>query len=309
MNEDDELKEEAAENKVKDTLNNGKSKVAKTVKTLFRLMMKKWGKWIALVVAVLILFVVLFNQFEKVIFKGVISDVKSAMGGEDIDGDGEPDIDFTSKAEIISKDGTYCLKVDKKVLEDIEKKLKEDNINPVDLNLEDFECFREFIKAEIATQYPQLGTIDKEKYKNSKDIITDGIIKIKRATPDKDTSQLFYKPLSEFQKLCDKNDSKALKYFSLTDDRKLVIASYEKTDVTVATSGDTSITEVPSEEHIYTITSQEIDYLSIVRKYTTPFSLLLAILQTSDSEEMALEFAKLVEESEIVITIQFFYLQ
>lgn len=309
--EEDEVKSEAQKNKVKNMLNKGKSKLTNVVKAIFRFIMKKAGKWVLILVFGIILFVLLFNQFEKIIFRQVNSSVRTALGAQDTDGDGIPDedIDFAKLVKIEKVDGEYCLKVEKEVFEKITKQLEENNISPEDLNIKtgNFDCFKEFIKAEITTQFPQLGNIDKEKHKDDEDIITDGIIKIKRAKDgqtDSNATQLFYMPQEDFKKLCDDNDSKALEYFSLDDDRNLLYASYEQTDITVTSSGDTSIVDLPAAESTYVITMQTIDYRSIVKKYTMPFSLQLAILQTSDSENFALEFSRLAENSEMVITIQ-----
>lgn len=311
MDEDDELKQEANANKAKNMLNKGKSKLSNAIKFIFRLLMKNIGEIILIGLSAIVLFILLFNQFEKVIFRQVNSSVRTALGAQDTDGDGIPDedIDFAKLVKIEKIDGEYCLKIEKEVFENIKKQLEENKIDPEDLNLKNgnFDCFKEFIKAEITTQFPQLGNIDKEKHKDDEDIITDGIIKIKRAKDgqtDSDATQIFYMPQEDFKKLCDDNDSKALDYFSLDDDRNLLYASYEKTDIKVTSSGDTSIIDLPSNESTYVITMQTMDYRSIVRKYTMPFSLQLAILQTSDSENFALEFSRLAENSEMVITIQ-----
>lgn len=311
MDEDDELNQEARVNKAKDTLNKGKSKLLGKIKEVFNKHRKLIIRAVLIIVDILIIFNLIVNSHEKEIFKKTNSAVRTAIGALDTDGDGVPDedIDFAKFVKIEKVDGEYCVKIEKEVFEKIEKQLEENNIKPTDLNIKtgNFDCFKEFIKAEITTQFPQLGNIDKEKHKDDEDIITDGVIKIKRAKDgqtDSNATQLFYTPQEDFKKLCDDNDSKALEYFSLDDERNLLYASYEQTDITVTSSGDTSIIEIPSNQSTYVITMQTMDYRSVVRKYTMPFSLQLAILQTSDSENFALEFSRLAENSEMVITIQ-----
>ncbi len=302
MDEDEELREQASQSKAKNTLNAFKSRVVGAAKFIFAKFSKIIIKWVAIASISIIGFVVLFNTFEKVIFSNVVDIVKAATGTKE----GET-IDFATSEfiKIVDYKGTYCIKIDKKLIEKIEENLKKEKIDAIDLNLEDFECFKEFIVAEIVTQYPNLGSLNGMEEDGDGNIYTDGIIDIKRKEPnDKKAKLLTYLPPNRYSKLCSENDKKALEHFSLDSNRQLIIAGYDEMDVKVSTEGDTSITQVPGNEHSYTITTKNIDYLSIVKKYTMPFALQLAILQTSDSVDMALDFSKLAQDSQMTITIE-----
>ena len=304
MNEDDELKDKATENKAKNVLNEGKSKLVGAVKKLFMLILKKCAKGIIIGVSIILLFVALFHQWENVIFEEVVTITKDAVKtSNNSNQNSNEDSNFAKTVEIIQDGGKWCIKIDKGITDSIEKGLKDKKTEPRHLNLENFDCFREFIKAEIMTQYPVLS--DKKLSNDTQgDIITNGLIAIKRIKPgEKNAIQIYYTDQESFKKLCESNDEKALNCFTINDNRELVIANYEKTTVKGETTNSSVEAATPDSEE-YTIDSTNIDYLSIVDKYTMPFALQLAILQTSDSVELALEFAKLAQESELEITIQ-----
>ena len=308
MNEDEELKNQANENKAKNVLNEGKSKLVGTIKKIFMIILKKCATGIIIGVSIILLFVVLFHQWENVIYEEVVTIAKDAVKTSDDNNqngneDNNADSNFSKTVEIMQDGGKWCIKIDKSITDNIEKGLKDKKTEPRHLNLENFDCLREFIKAEIMTQYPVLS--DKKPSNSTEgDIITNGLIAIKRIKPEeKNATQIYYTDQESFKKLCESNDEKALNCFTINDNRELVIASYEKTTVKGETTNSAVQSATPNSEE-YIINSTNIDYLSIVDKYTMPFALQLAILQTSDSEKLALEFARLAQESKLEITIQ-----
>lgn len=228
--------------------------------------------------------------------------------GEDTDNDQEK-LDFSKVATIEGNDTNgYYIKIPKEILDNMEAKLKEEGIEAKDFGLENFDCFRDFILAEIKTQFPDLGNTNLTS--TNGDIVTNGCIKIKRAKIDNNNQSqvvdLKYTSKENFDNLCNNNDENALNYFTLDESGKLLVANDTYTKVVVTTSGDTSITEVVPESKEETIVSQlsPIDYKSAISKYTLPFTFMLDILATSGGEDLALGIASLADTTELEITIE-----
>lgn len=228
--------------------------------------------------------------------------------GENTDDD-QGKLDFSKVASIEGNDTTgYNIKIPKEILDNIESKLKEEGVKAEDFGLKNFDCFRDFILAEIKTQFPDLGNANLTS--TNGDIVTNGCIKIKRATINNDNKSevinLRYTTKENLDNMCNNNDMNALNYFTLDESGKLIVANYSYTKTVVTTSGDTSIVEEIPESKEETIVSElsPIDYKSAISKYTLPFTFMLDILATSGGEDLALGIASLADTTELEITIE-----
>ena len=218
-------------------------------------------------------------------------------------------LDFSRVASIEGDDANgYYIRVPKEILEKIESKLKEKGVRPRDLGLRNFKCFKDFIAAEIKTQFPDLGNTNLTS--DNGDIVTNGCIKIRRAKIDNNNesqvTDLKYTTKENFEEMCDKNDINALNYFTLDENGKLIVASDSYTKVSVSTSGDTSIPDdiAQSKEESTVSELSPIDYRPAVARYSLPFTFMLDILATSGGKDLALGIASLADTTELEITIE-----
>lgn len=218
-------------------------------------------------------------------------------------------LDFSKVASIEGDDANgYYIRVPKEILEKIESKLKEKGVKPRDLGLRNFKCFKDFIAAEIKTQFPDLGNTNLTS--DNGDIVTNGCIKIRRAKIDNNNesqvTDLKYTTKENFEEMCDKNDINALNYFTLDENGKLIVASDSYTKVSVSTSGDTSIPDdiAQSKEESTVSELSPIDYRPAVARYSLPFTFMLDILATSGGKDLALGIASLADTTELEITIE-----
>lgn len=218
-------------------------------------------------------------------------------------------VDFTKAATIEGNDESgYYIKVSKDVFDKFEENLKDKDVEPKDLGLTNFDCFKTFIETEIKTQFPDLGNVNIPS--DSEDIVTNGCIKIKRAKINNNNQSeeiyLKYTTKQKFEEMCNNNDLNALNFFTLDEEGKLIIASDSYIKVVTTTSGDTSIaTEIPASKEETTVTEESpIDYRSAVNKYSMPFAFSLDILATSGGEDIALGMNELAKSSEMEITVE-----
>lgn len=301
-----------------------KNAIGKAMKWIFA----TFGKYIAIIVAIIIgiaLIVASVWCLVKVAnFDGVTDSVSKVIrltksgtpndqiiekaleeSEEDDSLDVVEDADFSSIATIEGTDEAgYYINISSAVLDNIIKVLEENGIEPENIGLESFDCFRTFIEAEIITQFPNLGNTNLNN--NGSDIIANGCINIKRAkSQNSEAVTLVYTSLNKFNEMVENNNSDALKYFSLNENGELLIASYSSTKRTVSIDGDESIAQdIPQGEDTYTISVSYINYKNIINRYSMPFSFLVAVLEGSNSEEMAVALAELAKNTEITITIE-----
>lgn len=174
---------------------------------------------------------------------------------------------------------------------------------------------KDFIKAEIVTQYPDLRKNPDEELPENE---LQGVIKVKRAKSDGNTKTLRYvdeENFNSYVELYNQNgDTKAADYFTLNSSGDLVVAKWNKTTTTVTrdSGGDSSPdTKDPSTnqdynvgtETKYTMTTTSINYKSMVEQYTMPFDFIWALLVMTEDEEFAHNVSKLALDSEIVFTV------
>lgn len=203
--------------------------------------------------------------------------------------------------------------LDKKA-DEIIKKFEEEDVKDLKNYLTDKnrkEYLKSFIHAAIVTSYPDLRNIS-EYGKEVPEGEVQGIIKLKRKTKDMDENDggyyLQYIPLEQYEKLKEKKDNSIFNYFTVSKSGEFVVAGYEKVTAEpqkVDTGGDPRPDEVEdkSEKSRYDITDSRINYAQQVERYAMPFDLLWTLLVYSGEEDFVNDLAKLVINSEIIITV------
>ncbi len=173
--------------------------------------------------------------------------------------------------------------------------------------LDSVEELEELMNAEVITQYPKLD----------KNVELNGTIEFERRKTDGTTVKLQFINLENFNKYIENKDISIVNYYTMdeneniligvvdqttetltSDDSDMVLSDYADSlsDSDMSSTGNYSKTE-------YNVYSKSINYKSIVSKYTMPFQYLWSFIVTGDDKEVGLDLAKLVENSEIVISI------
>lgn len=80
----------------------------------------------------------------------------------------------------------------------------------------------------------------------------------------------------------------------------IVVATWSQTDTTVTTN-DPNVSAYSTT--VYTMNTKNVDYQSLIDKYTLPFNLLWAFLVVGESENFILDFADLAYNSQIEVTV------
>lgn len=224
--------------------------------------------------------------------------VRTAIGTENI----------ADSIEIKSFDGGgYYISMPQDISKRLEKALKKAKVEYADLGIKNTSTIEKFIKAEIVTQYPDLGA-DLGQDNSSEKL--QGAIKIKRATVDKSVGELkesdkkeemlTYVDKTIFDEYIANNNIEAIKHFTLDESGNLIIASWSYTKKT-----KTENENIVEENTEYTIKQNSpINYKAQVEKYTMPFEYPLAFLIDGQDVEFAEKLADLALNSEIVITVQ-----
>lgn len=158
------------------------------------------------------------------------------------------------------------------------------------------EALEKLINAEIVTQYPKFGKGG-----------LDGIIEIKRADTNSNTTILTYVDEETFNSYIEEynsngNSENASKCYTIDERGNMLLAQWTKmtTEVTTTIEGEGSSTTTSNS---YYMTPARINYKSVVQKYTMPFNYLWAFLVISDCEDLVLDLADYVlQQSEITIT-------
>lgn len=290
--------------------------IANIIKKVISLFIKLIGKYLliiivgALIVASIWYLVTKINT--KIIRDSVNKSITSVINPNATDDESSREtenLDFSAVTSIEGNDNDgYYIKVSSEIIEKIIANLEEEDIQPKDLGLESFDCFKAFIEAELITQYPNLGNVNIPN--NSKDIMVNGCINIVRAQVQNDgntkETTLKYTTLDNFNNMCESNNLDVLNYFTLDQEGKMLLASSSYTKIVVETSGDTSILEdIPTntEEEPVRILSP-IDYKRSINKYTMPFMFPIDILQSSGGEDLAVAIAELAKDTSMTITIE-----
>ena len=225
--------------------------------------------------------------------------------------------------------GGYKLDIDfDKEVEELIKEAKEKNfkINKYLSSKNQKEYLKNFLKAAIVTQYPDLRAAEEiAKDEEIKEGEVQGCIRIKRYADgetksfsgnrlennkdsDDDGTYLSYIPYEELNNLISKADATALNYFSMDSQNNLVVAGWETLDVDVSisqTGGETdpnpdSAPAARNSEYSK-LTIKNMNYTSQVSNYSMPFSLLWSLLVYGNDEEFVNDVANLVINTKIII--------
>ncbi len=164
------------------------------------------------------------------------------------------------------------------------------------------------LNAEIITQYPDMGQAGGK---------LNGIIKFQRHKEDGSSEFLTYIDLNTFSNYVDNNNTAALKYFSLDESGNVVVATVNTTIETLTSndsemnisdfapnlSEDNKTKDGEYQKITQIVSKQTINYKNYVENYTMPFKYLWSLLVISEDKDFILDLVKLVEDSEIVISI------
>lgn len=164
------------------------------------------------------------------------------------------------------------------------------------------------LNAEIITQYPDMGQAGGK---------LNGIIKFQRHKEDGSSEFLTYIDLNTFSNYVDNNNTAALKYFSLDESGNVVVATVNTTTETLTSndsemnisdfapnlSEDNKTKDGEYQKITQIVSKQTINYKNYVENYTMPFKYLWSLLVISEDKDFILDLVKLVEDSEIVISI------
>ncbi len=194
---------------------------------------------------------------------------------------------------------------------------------------EQLHCFPAFIKAEACTQYLDLRsnsekntTTSSDDYKpaelsdNRNDNVVPGTILVQRVST-KDYSNptvLEYISYDKLEKMQEKNDKEALKYFSINNSGDLVYAIWSTNNVKVTYLNDKDKLPEDIKNEIngrstggkdeYSIELSTFDYSGYVSNYTIPFEFLVQLLVVTEEPSFCMELVEdYIIKSKIVLCI------
>lgn len=169
------------------------------------------------------------------------------------------------------------------------------------------------MNAQVITQFPFLPGLAEDKL--------NGTVTFERHTAKGDGTEeiktLEYINQDSFKSMIDSNDMTVLNKFTLDDNNNLLIAVKDRTTETL-TYNDS---EMKSEEYSQTlkeenkqgdntynsvtehVTSRTVNYQNAISKYVMPFQYLWSFLVLSDCDDLVMELADLVNDSQITIAI------
>ena len=216
--------------------------------------------------------------------------------------------------------GGYKIDIDLDAkVEEMMKALDEEGNNPINNYLKTDktrkEYMKSFIQAAMVNRYPDLRTKSEiESKAEIPDGEVQGIIKVRRRTKDTaendDGEILQYISYEKYNELKDKLDKSIFNYYTIDKSGQIVVSGYEQRTVDpqeVDCGGDPNYVEGDVEDTslqpMYKITDSKINYVQQIEKYTMPFEMLWTLLVYSGDEDFVYDLAKLVMDSEIVITV------
>lgn len=166
------------------------------------------------------------------------------------------------------------------------------------------EYLKTFIRAELITQYPDLRNADKIGTPVKSNEIQ-GCIQIQRALPEAtngETQIMTYIDYETFNSYITSGNSMATNYFSLDQNGNLIVAGWNRiiTNINSNMPGVENVTDKIE----YSLTTNSIDYKSLLKKYSMPFDFLWALTVMGADEDFAYNVAKLALDSKIIILVQ-----
>lgn len=215
-------------------------------------------------------------------------------------------------SDIINIEGNdnsgYYMEFTEDMDEKLEKIFEEEKSKFQAVGVEDISVLKKFMKAQMVTEFPYLGSdIDNEKDSNK----FQGTIHIRRITPNRNIGafndgevtetktentninsriyDLKYVKQDEFQRLIDTGDTKALEVFTLDENKMLNIATWE-----YSSNDGISIKKCET----------TLDYKSKLSKYSMPYEFLLTMLFQTKDKEFTEGLADLAIDSEYVIMVE-----
>lgn len=174
----------------------------------------------------------------------------------------------------------------------------------VDVYISSYKEFQKLMNAEIITQYPKI---------TNKEVDLNGTIEFERHKTDGTSCILQYVNPETFNKYLQNKDTNIINYFTLDENCNVLIGIIDETTQTLNsndpemnlsdyTDALSNVTGGYSKTE-YNITTKNINYKSVVSKYTMPFQYLWDFIVVGGDKGVGLELADLVEKSQIVISI------
>lgn len=150
------------------------------------------------------------------------------------------------------------------------------------------EYLKNFIKAEIITQYPDLRDEEHIGTSTESDELQ-GCIKVEREGQN-GIKTLTFMDYNTFNSYVTNNDYTSIEnHFSLDESGNLIVAGWTST-------------KINEENEQVSVVTRNIDYKSLLKNYSMPFDFLWALTVMGGSEDFAHEVAKLALNSDITIT-------
>ena len=182
-----------------------------------------------------------------------------------------------------------------------------ENGNNIEEYLDSPEELEKLMNAELVTQYPKIGGNGN----------LDGVVEFKRNKNDETNSMLTYIELDTFNSYINNKDLQALNYFTLDENKNVVIAVVNETieelkgndsEMIISEYSDTITDSNRDGENSYKktdydIRTETINYKNYIQGYTMPFQYLWALLVVGEDKDFVLELAELVSNSQIIISI------
>lgn len=178
----------------------------------------------------------------------------------------------------------------------------------VESYIDSYKDFQKLMNAEIITQYPKI---------TNKAVDLNGTIEFERHKTDGTSCMLQYVNPETFNNYLQNKDTNIINYFTVDENCNVLIGIIDETTQTL-TSNDpemnlSNYTDTLNGENVndagnytkteYNISTKNINYKSVVSKYTMPFQYLWSLIVVGGDKDVGLELADLVEKSQIVISI------
>ena len=313
------------EKKAKKTIKDTARKAKETAKKLAKLALKQLIKFLGIKGILIIIVICIIVYLLPILYYGISKSIHQSTSdiAKSVTDDGSGNIiRITEK-----KDRKYV--INKTELEErLNNWYKNGGISKAQVGLsDDLSTLEKFMEAEIVTTYPDLRERDKIGTAVPEGELQ-GCIQFHRKCLDGTTKVLEYTEYDKFAlelaKLgikLDENQTQEQIYFEKDEIEKAYTNLEDK--FTLNNDDDLIVVNMVAEEKqiIYSeyakaennedykeynsdIEVTEINYQSVIQKYTMPFEFCMAILMTSRNEEFSKEVAELAIDSKIVIDMQ-----